>query len=341
MDCSGLMQEVMSEYGRLTHSRLLAYLPDREPRRHLYDIAADYPLRGGHGLRPSICIANAKAFGASEAKTILSAVSIELLHNALLVHDDIEDGSELRRGRPTLHELHGVPIALNVGDTMLLMSLQPLIDNLRLLPPNVSRLILKDRQKASWETAEGQAMELGWRRDNAFSITDRDYLMMVTKKTSWLTTIHPLRVGAIIGTNGRADLASLFRLGYFLGAAFQIRDDLLNLIGELESYGKEIDGDLMEGKRTLMLLHVFRSISDRERRELVELMGLSREERSSQICWINSRMEKHGSIEYARAVAEALASAARREFVDVYRGISDTRDRRFIEGLCRWVVERR
>jgi geranylgeranyl diphosphate synthase type II len=335
------MHEVMSEYGRVTHSRLLAYLPNREPRKHLYELAADYPLRGGHGLRPSICIANAKAFGASEALAVLSAVSIELLHNALLVHDDIEDGSLLRRGQPTLHELHGIPIALNVGDTMLLMSQQPLIDNLKMLTPSASRLIIQDRHQTAWETAEGQAMELGWRRDNTFNITEQDYLVMVTKKTSWLTMIHPLRVGAIIGTSGRVDLKSFFRLGYFLGAAFQIRDDLLNLIGELESYGKEIDGDIMEGKRTLMLLHVFNSVSERERKELTELMSLSREQRTGQTCWISDLMQRHGSIEYADQVARSLARAAHDEFIAIYRSTKNTRDRRFIEGLCQWVVERK
>ena len=105
------------------------YLASREPSPYLYDLAADYPRRGGKMMRPSICIATARAFGARSSDAVRSAVAIELLHNAFLVHDDIEDESEMRRGEPALHSLHGVPLALNAGDAMLLLSLRPLLDN--------------------------------------------------------------------------------------------------------------------------------------------------------------------------------------------------------------------
>ena len=340
LHCNDVVKEVMTEYGRLTHSRMLAYLPDKEPRKHLYDLTSDYPIRGGHGLRPAICIANAKAFGAPESMSILSAVSIEILHNALLVHDDIQDESLLRRGEPTMHELHGVPMAINVGDTLLLMSMPPLMDNLKMLSPLASQLLMEDRQKTAYETAEGQALELGWRRDNDFDLTEQDYLIMVTKKTSWLTMIHPLRVGAIIGSGGMVDLNPLYRLGYFLGAAFQIRDDLLNLIGDLESYGKEINGDLMEGKRTLMLLHLFRHVTQEQKKDIIELMGRSRQDRTEDVSWIRSLMDLHGSIEHAQAVADRLSAEAKKEFDSIYRSTRHSRDLEFIAGLCDWVIQR-
>ena len=108
------------------------------------------------------------------------------------------------------------------------------------------------------ESIEGQAIELGWRRDNALRLGDADYLEMVLKKTCWYTTIYPSRVGALIGTRGDCDLDRFVRFGFFLGAAFQIQDDLLNLEGDPLRYGKELDGDLWEGKRTLMLIHLLR-----------------------------------------------------------------------------------
>jgi len=104
-----LVSEMLQEYGTITRTALKDYLPSREPRRYLYDLLADYPLRGGKMMRPSLCIATARAFGARLDEALLTAVSIELLHNALLIHDDIQDGSEERRGRPTLHVLHGSP----------------------------------------------------------------------------------------------------------------------------------------------------------------------------------------------------------------------------------------
>jgi geranylgeranyl diphosphate synthase type II len=126
---TNLVPEVLREYGAITRAALRDYLPSREPRRYLYDILADYPGRGGKMMRPSLCIATARAFGARLEDAVRTAVAIELLHNALLIHDDIEDESESRRGRPTLHLLHGVPLALNAGDTLTAMSLRPLLEN--------------------------------------------------------------------------------------------------------------------------------------------------------------------------------------------------------------------
>ncbi len=126
---STLVPEILNEYGTMTRAALRDYLPAREPRRHLYDLVAEYPLRGGKMMRSSLCIATACAFGARPRDALEVAVSIELLHSALLIHDDIEDGSEQRRGRPTLHIEHGVPLALNAGDTLTLVSLRPLLEN--------------------------------------------------------------------------------------------------------------------------------------------------------------------------------------------------------------------
>ncbi len=247
-----LVVATLAEYGGLTRAALGDYLQPREPRRHLYDLVADYPSRGGRMLRPSLCIATARAFGAGREDAVRTAVALELLHNAFLVHDDVEDESDERRGRPTLHALHGVPLAVNVGDALTLLGLRALLDNRLRLGPWLTMRILEEAERMARETVEGQAVELGWRRDNATELTETDYLQMVLKKTCWYTTIWPSRVGALIGTRSDRDLDRFLRFGFFLGAAFQIQDDLLNLLGDRARYGKEIDGDVWEGKRTVM-----------------------------------------------------------------------------------------
>ena len=135
---SSLIPEMLKEYGAITQTELAKYLPDREPKRFLYDILADYPQRSGKMMRPSLCIATARAFGASLDDALATAVSIELLHNALLIHDDIEDESDERRGKPTLHKIHGVPLAINAGDTLSLLSLLQLITNTETLGSKLS-----------------------------------------------------------------------------------------------------------------------------------------------------------------------------------------------------------
>ncbi len=260
-----LIPEMLREYGDVTRTALRRYLPDRAPQRHLYDLLADYPQRGGKMMRPSLCIATARAFGARLEDALRSAAAIELLHNALLIHDDIEDESEERRGQPTLHMLHGIPLAINAGDTLTLMSLRPLMENKSRIGPRLSIRILEETANMARESAEGQAMELGWRQDNRNDIDEEDYLVMVLKKTCWFGTIFPSRVGAIIGTRDNVALEPFIRFGFFLGAAFQIQDDLLNLVADAR-YGKELNGDIHEGKRTLMLIRLFNLATPGQRR---------------------------------------------------------------------------
>jgi geranylgeranyl diphosphate synthase type II len=338
---SPLVPAVLKEYGDLTRVALSEYLGPREPRRHLYSLVADYPRRGGRMLRPTLCIATARAFGARLDDAVRTAAALELLHNAFLVHDDIEDESDERRGLPTLHELHGVPVAINVGDALSLLSLRALIDNRETLGLVLTLRVLEEAQRMAQETVEGQAVELGWRRDNAVHLGDGDYLEMILKKTCWYTTIFPSRVGALLGTRDAVDLGRFLRFGFFLGAAFQIQDDLLNLVGDGHRYGKERDGDIWEGKRTLILIHALRSAMGGERSRLSQLLGLSRKERTAEdVHWIRSRIEAHGSIEYARQVAHALAGAALHEFSLAYADVPESRDKRFVGALPTWVLER-
>ena len=162
-----------------------------------------------------------------------------------------------RRGAPSLHALHGVPLALNAGDAMLLLALRPLLDNHESLGASLALKVLDDTERMARESAEGQAMELGWRRDNVMDLRDDDYFLMVLKKTAWLGVIHPMRVGALIGRAVGPTSNRFIRFGFFLGVAFQIQDDLLNLSKPDQSYGKEALGDLLEGKRTLMFIHAY------------------------------------------------------------------------------------
>lgn len=335
-----LVRETLEEYGALTRAAMKQYFPTGTPRRHLYDLLSDYPERGGKMMRSSLCIATARAFGGSIDDALCSAVAIELMHNALLIHDDIEDESEQRRGRPTLHVLHGIPLALNVGDTLTLLSLRPLFDNIGRLGPRLALNIVAETERMAWESAEGQAMDLGWRHDNCGELTDADYLTMVLKKTCWLATIHPSRVGALIGTRNGIHLEPFIRFGFFLGSAFQIQDDLLNLVAD-DRYGKELNGDIFEGKRTLMLNHVYRQATLHERGRLASLLDPSRELRTAeQVEWIRALMEDYGSVAYARGIAHGLAGAALHEYACIYDDLPDSRDKQFIRGLVTWVFER-
>ncbi|KUI36162.1 phosphoesterase [Mycobacterium sp. IS-1496] len=236
----------------------------------------DYPRRGGKALRPALSIAVCLGLGGHLDAVLPTAATLELYHNAFLIHDDIEDESWWRRGKPTMHIDHGVPIAVNVGDAMLSMSLQPLLDNVERIGLGPALRILRAVAHMTRKTVEGQAIELEWVRSNAWRLDDADYLEMVELKTSWYSFITPLQAGAIAAGSEPDRLAALEALGRHLGAAFQITDDLLNLRADPQEYGKEIGGDLWEGKRTLMLLHTLRSAQPDDRRRALEILGRRR-----------------------------------------------------------------
>ncbi len=332
-----LMAAMMGDYARVTRRAVKRYLANDRPAPFLDELVADYPGRGGKMMRPSICIANARVFGGRLEEAVQSAAAIELLHNALLIHDDIQDGSQMRRGRPTLHALHGVPLAINAGDALMLLALRPLLDTLRDHDRDLAQRILAITLTMGRETAEGQALELGWRDGAAVELEESDYLTMVLKKTAWLATIWPAQLGLLIGSDGRADPDLVTRFGFFLGAAFQIEDDLRNLSDD-PGYGKERNGDLFEGKRTLMLIHVRRTCRRAERLEIDRFLATPRERRPlDQADWLAGLMRRYGSLDYARSVAAAMAGAAAHEFDLTYGDLPSSPDRAFIRGLVPWI----
>jgi geranylgeranyl diphosphate synthase type II len=335
-----VIDEVLDDYGAVTRATMAAYLPSFKPNGYLYDLVADYPMRGGKMMRPSICIATARAFGAEIEDAVRIAVSIELLHNALLIHDDIEDESETRRGGPTLHRKHGLPLALNAGDALALASLRPLIHAIPQIGPWMSLQLIEELERMARETAEGQAIELGWRRENRVDLAPEDYLVMVLKKTCWLATIYPCRAGALVGLRRSLPENAFVNFGFFVGSAFQIIDDVLNIEAD-DRYGKEICGDLLEGKRTLMLIDLLHRLMGPDHRRLMRILDTPRERIDPEdVIWMRRQIISHGALERARAAAHGMAGAAAHEFQVLFGDLPDSRDKRFLGALAGWTLAR-
>lgn len=283
----------------------------------LYELMLDYPLRGGKGLRPALCIATCRALGGSLAGVLPTAAVLELYHNAFLVHDDVEDGSEKRRQQDTLHRLHGVPIAVNVGDGMLALALRPLLDNMETLGMGRALRLLLEVSQMSQQSAEGQMLELDWVRRVKWRLGDREYVRMVHKKSAWYSFVTPVAAGAIAAGAGERLAGRLRRFATLLGVAFQIQDDVLNLAGEEIRYGKEIGGDLWEGKHTLILIHALRNASPRERARAMRILGRDREGRGAEdrlrrrVLRVVDRLEARGGADAAslRSLRRALGGS--------------------------------
>ncbi|EDL49991.1 polyprenyl synthetase family protein [Erythrobacter sp. SD-21] len=332
--------DLLVRFGKETRLHLDHYLRSGNDAPYLDALLAEYPKRGGKMLRPGICIANALIFGGELTQAARCAAAVELLHNALLIHDDVQDESDLRRGLPTLHAQHGVALAINAGDALLFTAFQPLLDAIRPLGADLAQRVIEVTIAMARQTAEGQALELGWRDRNVTELTEADYLRMALKKTAWMGMIWPAQLGVLMGGRGRIDPARVVRFGHFLGLAFQIEDDLRNLTDN-PGYGKERNGDLYEGKRTLMLIHVRNACEDADRARIDRLMDQPRADRDpAEIDWLARLMNERGSIRHARQVADAMAGVAMLEFKTAYSGLSDSAELAFLEVLPSWVFDR-
>ena len=335
------IEEQLGVYGEQIRAALSDALPDGEPAAWLYDLAREYPARPAKFIRPALCLATAQAFGATGDEALGPAVAIELLHNAFLVHDDIADGSLLRRGHETLHVRHGVGLALNAGDALAVLAQRVLRRSLDRFGASLADRIASEFEIMMLRSLEGQATELGWRRDTVIVLTPEDYLDLILHKTCWYTTVHPLRVGALVGSGGRAEVSPMVRFGFYLGSAFQIRDDLLNLVGDEATYGKEILGDLHEGKRTLMLIHLLGAAEGADRAVLRDYLRVDRDGRSDElVAEVRSMMDRYGSIDFATDYATGIAGAALDAFESAFTGARRNDAYRFVQALVPYMLER-
>jgi geranylgeranyl diphosphate synthase, type II len=262
------------DYSReLVLNEMRAIMPtDTRHTGGLYQLMMQYPLRYGKSLRPALCIAVCRGMGGSLAAILPTAAVLELYHNAFLIHDDVEDRSYLRRSEATLSRLHGVPIAMNVGDGMLALTMRPLLDNVGRIGLGKTLKVLRIVGRMARESAEGQMLELQWISTGTWHHVDTDYVRLVHKKTGWYSFIAPALAGAIIAGLPDRDAGRVAGKFIPLGIAFQLQDDILNLVSNHDDYGKDFLGDLWEGKHTLILMHALRTAKPAARREALTIL---------------------------------------------------------------------
>jgi geranylgeranyl diphosphate synthase type II len=335
------VEDRLRQVGKVVRRSMLDALPEGEPTQWLYAPMREYPSRPGKALRPALCLSAGSAFGANAHDLLGIAVAIELMHNAFLVHDDIADGSEMRRGRPTLATTYGAAAALNAGDGLAIVASQVLRRATRRLDRDLADLVWAEFDTMAMRTLEGQATEIGWQLDEVEDLGPEDYLNLIMHKTCWYTTIHPLRVGAIVGSRGKVDLGPLVRFGFHFGAAFQIRDDLLNLVGDERMYGKEILGDLYEGKRTLPLMHLLSVAQGSDHSLVREYLHLTRCQRSTELVQrVRALMDDYGSIAFTSEYAEGILLVAEEYFEHAFAGAEPGPDLDFLRALVPYVWAR-
>ena len=314
---------------------LAKYPPESALHRYLYGILDEFIARGGKRTRPALAMLACEAVGGNPERALSTGCAIEFFHAAALIHDDIMDGSELRRGSECAHRVHGEALAINAGDYALSLVCTIVVDD-PLLDDATKLAVLRVIGEMSERTIEGQALDVGWVRDQVFDLTVEDYMHMALGKTGYYSGIAPLRAGAIIGGGNEAQVEALAEFGKHCSIAFQIQDDLLNLIGDEKTMGKDRLSDIKESKRTLMVVHCLNVSAPSDRDRLIELLRLGPAKTADQAQEVLGLLERYGSVEYARAVARDLVARGR----SCLEVLPDSKARRILASMAEYFLDR-
>lgn len=236
----------------------------REPQGLYAPIA--YTLEaGGKRLRPTLALIACRMFGGREEDAVPAALALEVFHNFTLLHDDVMDNASVRRGRPTVHVRWNANTAILSGDQMMIEAYKLLSG----VPEGKLRGVLDLFNKMATEICEGQQYDVDF--ETREDVTLDDYLMMIRLKTSVLLATA-LQTGAYIAGADEAQQKALYEYGIHVGLAFQIQDDILDVYGDPETFGKAIGGDILCGKKTYMLLTAFLRADEATRAQLHGLL---------------------------------------------------------------------
>jgi len=278
-------------------------------------IVSEYPQRKGKYFRPTLVLLVAEAMGFPVKKALKTAAAMQVSEDWILNHDDIEDSSLQRRGKPTLHRLYGTELALNAGDALHVLMWQILKDNFSLVGQRKALLILEEFCTMLQRTILGQTAEIKWTQESRTDLTDGDILFILESKTVYYTVAGPMRLGAILAGANQRQLEAIYEFARPVGYCFQIKDDLLDLTSDFAGLKKQQGNDIYEGKRTLMLLHLFRTLKGKNKKKLVQIMNKPRQKKTAaEVKWVIRMMEKYGSLAYGQKLAGKFAAQAEQIF---------------------------
>ena len=290
--------EVIERYKGMVEAELERYLPRRGEPAEFYESVWELLDRGGKRFRPGLVFLACESVGGRIEEALGAAAAVELLHNMTLIHDDIEDESKLRRGKPCIHKMYGVPIAINAGDAMLIKVFE--IANGSSITRDRCHALVTSIANRAYAITWGQAFEFNlWKRTK---FTEDDVIRLLRCKTGALTGLAT-EAGAIAGGGLSNYVKVLSEFGETIGIAFQIVDDILNVVGKEKEYGKEIGGDIREGKKTILAAHLLNVANSDDKNRFLRILGKTSIKRS-EIKRIIQLYHYYGCVEYAKSRAD-------------------------------------
>jgi len=294
-----MMEEELERRAALVTATIEKLLPVMHPRG-LYEASRHLVDSGGKRLRPSMLLLAAEAAGGEALALAPAAVSIELVHNFTLIHDDIMDNADVRRGRPAVHKIWGQSGAILAGDTLYSKAFQVL--GMTAASPERILGAMNMLSQTCTAICEGQWLDMEF--ESKDRVTENEYMEMIEKKTGVLYGASAGMGGLLAGASPEV-VRALDEFGRLTGMGFQLQDDVIDLLTPEEVSGKRQGGDLIEGKKTLIMIHAFSN-------DIVVPVFGKKDASEEEIFRSISILEGSGSIEYARSRAEEMVVQGKR-----------------------------
>jgi geranylgeranyl diphosphate synthase type I len=290
------------------NSAIVALFGEVRPSE-LYDAAMHLIKAGGKRLRPFLALKACETVGGKEEDVLPFAVALEVLHNFTLIHDDIMDRSRKRRGIPTVHTIWGVPFGITAGDLLFAKVYDIALKAVGYgkVPLERAMLAFNSITQAILAICQGQAYDLLFEKRKA--VSENEYLELIRLKTASLYEASA-KVGALVGGGKALDVQRLAHFGLNLGMAFQIRDDVLGVVGKEEILRKPVGDDIREGKKTVIVIHALSVADDEQRSKILSTLG-RREATRGEVEDVIELLKALGAIDYANELTKKFVKKAK------------------------------
>lgn len=321
---------VLNKKARELDAPIMSYLEEGRPQ-NLLDAARHYPQAGGKRMRPVIAVTLAEAVGRKGSLAVPYGAALEIIHNFTLVHDDVMDNDDTRRGLPSVHKVWNMPTAIIAGDALFAKAFE-IVADLEVPDADVRRLLRLTAQTV-WKVAEGQQMDMN--NEERETITMDDYIETVEKKTGVLFGAAAAG-GAIIGGADEATVDRMYDYGVKMGIAFQIWDDVLGIKADQSKLGKPVGSDIRNGKKTLIVINALSQIGGKAGYEgLFTALG-NAQASDAQVAEAIRLLEKAGSIDFAMNVARSYVADA----IAKLKSLPESEDKKFLTAMAEYAISR-
>ena len=332
------LMDAVKAYANKVNEFMFNLLPLKPKLDFLYSASRHLLKAGGKRLRPFLVIQSCLAVGGEEEVAIPMAAAVELIHNFTLIHDDIMDKDEFRRGVPTVHVIWGIPMAILAGDLLFSKAFEAVFYCSRYSSISLKRLTEAGKRLAEAVStiAEGQALDMKMSGILKEKIVDeKEYFEMISKKTAALFKVS-CEIGALIGGGTEEQILALSRYGDNIGIAFQMWDDILGVVADEKVLGKPVGSDLREGKCTLILIHALKNADEIDKEFIMNIYGKDDFSKDDFNRFLKI-LEKTGSIKYVLDIAKKHVEVAK----DSLRILPESNAKSLLIQLADFIVSRK